>query len=168
MNIVIEDIAPCRKRLKIEVPANRVAAERLEIAKEFQKWAKVQGFRPGKAPLPLVEKKYGKEIDEELKRALVPKAYREAVKEKRLRVVSVEGMEDLHVEPGISMSFSALVDLEPEFVLPNYKGLVVPKVETGVESAEVDRVLENVREQRASYRAVEGRPVALGDFVVDL
>ncbi|GAB4243024.1 MAG: trigger factor [Candidatus Methylacidiphilales bacterium] len=166
MNIVVEDIAPCRKRLKIEIPANRVAAERNEITKEFQKWAKIEGFRPGKAPLPLVEKKYGKDIDEELKRALVPKAYREAVREKNLRVVSVEGMEDLHVEPGISMSFSALVDLEPEFVLPSYKGLIVPKVDTTVEEAEIDQVASSFLEEKATYHAVEGRPIAMGDFAV--
>lgn len=166
MNVFVEDITACRKRLKIEVPADRVAAERSEITKQFQKWAKVEGFRPGKAPLPLVEKRYGKEIDDELKRSLVPKVYREAVREKKLRVVSVEGMEDLHFAPGISMSFSALVDLEPDFVLPSYKGIKVPKADLTVAAEEVEGVLEAMRNQKATYRAVEGRPLALGDFAV--
>jgi trigger factor len=166
MNVVLEDISACRKRLKIEVPADRVTAALGGIAKEFQKFAKLPGFRPGKAPIHLVEKKYEKEIEEELKRTLVPEVYQEAIKNKNLNVVSVTQMEDLHFQRGISLSFSALLDLQPDFPLPHYKGLKVTRQETEVTEQEFNETLDTFREQNATYGTAEPRPLVMGDYAV--
>ncbi len=166
MNIAIEELSACRRRLTIEVPPDQVEKECADILKDFQKHASIKGFRPGKAPVGMVEKKYRSQIDEEAKRALIPKAYREAVKEKQLNVVSQPAVEDLKFERGLSMSFSIVVDLAPEFTLPTYKGIKVNKAETEATDEDVQKVLDHLLDQQANYINLEGRAPTNDDFAV--
>lgn len=167
MNIVLEDIAPCRKRLKIEVPAKQVSEELEKITQDFQNHAKIPGFRPGKAPKAMIEKRFSGEIETELKRSFVPRSFREAVRSKKLRVVSQPMIEDLHFQKGMSLSFSTVVDLAPEFPLPDYKSIRVSKTEIDpVTDTNVNEMLEAMTSRFADYRAIDGRDVQEGDFVV--
>ena len=166
MNITVEDVAPCKKRLKIEVPANRVKQAYDKVADDFQKEARIPGFRPGHAPRAVVLKKFHKDIEGEAQRTLVPEAYREAVSEKKLRVVSQPQIEDLNYQPGLSLSFSTVVELVPEFKLPEYKGLVIKKQETEVKDEEIDKTLQSLADQRASFDDAPERPLAMDDFAV--
>src|ERR1700677_231991 len=166
MNITVEDVAPCKKRLKIEVPANRVQQAYDQVATDFQKEAKIPGFRPGHAPRTVVLKKFHKDIESEAQRTLVPEAYQEAIAEKKLKVVTQPEIEDLKYQPGLSLSFSTLVELVPDFKLPNYKGLVIKKQETAVTDEEVDKTLSSLADQRATFDDATDRPVALEDFAV--
>jgi len=166
MNVAIEEISSCRKRLKIEVPANRVNEALQKVTRDFQKVAQIQGFRPGKAPISLVEKRYSKDIEDEVKRTLVPTVYREAVKEKHLKVVSSPQIEDFHFSRGNSLSFSTLIDLEPEFPLPEYKGLKLKKAETTVNEDEYQSIITRILDQQADYQTVSDRPVREGEFAI--
>jgi len=166
MNITVEDVAPCKKRLKIEVPANRVKEAYDKVAGDFQKEARIPGFRPGHAPRTVVVKKYHKDIESEAQRALVPEAYEEAITEKKLRVVSAPQIEDLKYQPGLSLSFSTLVELVPDFKLPEYKGLTLKKQETEVTDEEVDKTLTSLADQRATFDDAPERPLAMEDFAV--
>ena len=167
MNITVEDISATKKRLKIEVPADRVKQAQKNAAAQYQQHARIPGFRPGKAPVAVVQKKYGKEIEEETKRALIPESFQEAVKSKDLRLATQPEMEDLHYEPGLSMSFSAVVEIEPVFALPEYKGISVPKEDINVTDEEVDQSLLEIREQRADFADIDPlRPAEMNDFAV--
>jgi trigger factor len=153
MNIAVEDIAPCRKRLKIEIPANRVTEELDRVTTGFQKEARIPGFRAGKAPKGMVEKRFAKEIEEELKRVLVPQAYRDAVKSKSLRVVSAPQIEDLSYQKGLSLSFSTVVELAPEFPLPDYKSIQVAKESpTEVTDADIQEVVDQMLNRDRTIR----------------
>ncbi|MCE0485025.1 MAG: trigger factor [Methylacidiphilales bacterium] len=166
MNITVEDVAPCKKRLKIEVPANRVQQAYERVAGDFQREARIPGFRPGHAPRSVVLKKFQKDIESETQRMLVPEAYREAVTEKKLRVVSSPEIEDLKYQPGLSLSFSTVVELVPEFKLPEYKGLILKKQETDVKNEEIDKTLSTLADQRAQFDDAPDRPLAMDDFAV--
>ena len=166
MTITVEDVAPCKKRLKIEVPANRVKQAYDKVADDFQKEARIPGFRPGHAPRAVVLKKFHKDIENEAQRTLVPEAYEEAINEKKLRVVSQPEIEDLKYQPGLSLSFSTLVELVPEFKLPDYKGLVIKKQETEVTDEEIDKTLNSLADQRAQFDDAPERPLAMEDFAV--
>jgi trigger factor len=166
MNITVEDVAPCKKRLKIEVSANRVQQAYDRIATDFQKQARIPGFRPGHAPRTVILKKFQKDIESETQRTLVPEAYREAISEKKLRVVSAPAIEDLKYQPGLSLSFSTVVELAPEFKLPAYKGLVLKKHETGVTDEEVEKTLQTLTDQRARFEDAPERPLAMDDYAV--
>jgi trigger factor len=166
MNITVEDVAPCKKRLKIEVPANRVKQAYDRVADDFQKEARIPGFRPGNAPRAVVLKKYHKDIENEAQRTLVPEAYQEAITEKKLRVVSQPEIEDLKYQAGLSLSFSTVVELVPEFKLPEYRGLVLKKQETEVKDEEIDKTLNSLADQRANFEDAPERPLAMDDFAV--
>ncbi len=166
MNITVEDVAPCKKRLKIEVPANRVKQAYDKVADDFQKQARIPGFRPGNAPRTVVVKKFHKEIEGEAQRSLVPEAYQEAIAEKKLRVVSQPEIEDLKYQAGLSLSFSTVVELVPEFKLPEYKGLVIKKQDTAVTDEDVEKTLKSLADQRANFEDAPARPVAMDDFAV--
>jgi trigger factor len=166
MNVTIENVSACRKRLKIEVPANRVNEAFEKVTDDFQKLAKIPGFRPGRAPRTVVQKKFLKDIEDELQRTLVPEAYREAVQAKKLKVVSSPDIEELKYQRGLSLSFSTVVDLAPDFSLPAYKGLAVKKIDASVSDQEADKALEGLLEQRAEFIDVPDRPLAMEDFAV--
>src|SRR5258707_12783953 len=137
MNITVEDVAPCKKRLKIEVPANRVRQAYDRVADDFQKEARIPGFRPGHAPRSVVVKKFHKDIESEAQRTLVPEAYQEAVSEKKLRVARSPEIEDLKYQPVLSLRFSTLAELVPVFKLPPsvYEGLLLSKQASGAQEA---------------------------------
>ena len=166
MNITVEDVAPCKKRLKIEVPANRVKQAYDKVADDFQKEARIPGFRPGHAPRAVILKKFNKDIESEAQRALVPEAYQEAIAEKKLKVVSAPEIEDLKYQAGLSLSFSTVVELVPEFKLPEYKGLTIKKQETAVTDEEIDKTLKSLADQRANFEDGPDRPLAMDDFAV--
>ena len=166
MNITVEDVAPCKKRLKIEVPANRVKQAYDRVADDFQREARIPGFRPGHAPRTVVVKKYHKAIEDEAQRTLVPEAYQEAITEKKLRVVSQPSIEDLKYQAGLSLSFSTVVELVPDFKLPEYKGIVIKKQDTAVTDEEVDKALNSIAEQRATFEDAPDRAVAMDDFAI--
>lgn len=166
MTITVEDVSPCKKRLKIEVPANRVKQAYDRVADDFQKEARIPGFRPGHAPRTVILKKFHKDIESEAQRTLVPEAYQEAITEKKLRVVSSPSIEDLKYQAGLSLSFSTVVELAPEFKLPNYKGLVIKRQETEVKDEEIDKTLNSLADQRAQFDDAPERPLAMEDFAV--
>ncbi len=136
------------------------------MADDFQKEARIPGFRPGHAPRTVVVKKFHKDIESEAQRTLVPEAYREAIEEKKLRVVSQPEIEDLKYQAGLSLSFSTVVELVPEFKMPEYKGIMIAKQETGVTDEEVEKTLTSLAEQRASFEDAPERPLAMEDFAV--
>jgi trigger factor len=126
-----------------------------------------RGFRvSGHAPRTVVVKKYHKAIEDETKSSLVREVYPEAIAEKKLRVVSQPEIEDLKYQDGMSLSFSTVVELVPDFKLPDYKGLVIKKHETAVTDEEVDKALSSLAEQRATFEDAPDRALAMDDFAV--
>ena len=165
-SVTIENSAPCRKKLRVEVDAERVAGARAEILREFRRHATIPGFRPGKAPEPMVEKRYAQEIDEELRKRIIPDTYREVLAEKKLHTVGYPQVETVDYKPGRPLVYTAAVDTAPEFKLPEYKGITVKKKETPVSDDEVNKTIDTLRDQQAEFVNVEGRALRTNDFAV--
>jgi trigger factor len=166
MAVTIENTAPCRKKLRVEVDAERVAGTRAEILQEFRKFAAIPGFRPGKAPEPMVEKRYAGQIDEELRKRLIPESYRETLNEQKLKVVGYPQIEAVEYKHGSALVYTAAIDTAPEFALPDYKGIPVKKKAVTVKEEEITKTIDSLREQQAEFVAVEGRALQTGDFAV--
>ncbi len=162
----IEETAPCRKKLRVEIDSTRADKTRAEIATEFRKAARIPGFRPGKAPEAMVERRYAKEIDEELRKKLIPVSYQEALKEHSLNVVGYPQIESVEYEVGAPFVFTALVDTTPDFELPEYKGIPLRDKEVTVTDDQITETLETLRDQQADFQDVEGRALQSGDFAV--
>lgn len=165
LKVDAKNVGPCRKRLRIEVTADAARAEYDRAIRAFQGAAKIPGFRRGKAPEDLVARRYEKQIAEEVRDRLLPRYYHEALEEKGLRAVGVVDVSESTFVKGEPFSFAAVIDVDPEFKLPKYRGLSLKGTKIEVGEEEVARALETLRERAASFLEVSGRPVASGDFV---
>lgn len=165
MNVTVEDLAPCKKLMRVEVEPQTVDATFEEITKEYQRQVRLPGFRHGKAPRHLVVKAYAAQIDDEVKRKLISENYRKAIADHKLHVVGAPDIEEIQFGKGQSLQFAATLETAPEFELPDYKGLPVKKEMAVVTDEDVERALNVLREQRAVYNDV-ARAVQSGDFVV--
>lgn len=129
----------------------------------------VPGFRKGKVPRSVLEAKFGPEVlYEEALEILIPKAYDDAVKEEELSPINQPQFDLVQMEKGKPLIFKAVVEVKPEVILPEYKGVKIEKKVKEVTDAEVDRYLENLQKQHARLVAVEDENVSAekGDMVV--
>src|ERR1700751_3884627 len=162
MNVEVENLPNCIASLHIELPPDFVTKEWNEVVKGFRQVARIPGFRPGKAPQNVVEAKFRKEIQEELTKKLVSETTREAIREKGLKVLSISEVDAVEFTPERSMRFTATVITAPEFELPDYKGIPVKIAGVEVTDREIQNVIENLRESRATFSDVEGKALELG------
>ena len=165
MNVTVENLGPCKKLVRVEVDAAAVVAALDKATTEVQRFAQIQGFRPGKAPRDRVARMFVKDIEKEAKSKLLSEAYREAIKQEKLNVVGYPDVEEIQFSREQGYHFAATVELAPDFELPEYKGLQVKAPSIVVTQADVDRALVVLREQRASFNDVD-RAAGKGDFLV--
>ncbi len=156
----------CRRELELEIPAEKVRQETERIAREFARVARVPGFRPGKAPVPLIQRRYAGEIKEEVLQSLVPERIEQAVAEQKLMPVSRPQVDRIEFPEGGPLKFRAVFEVLPEFELGNYKELEIELPPLEVSEEHVEKTLEEMRERAARFVPVEDRPATDGDFAV--
>jgi trigger factor len=166
MKVQVEKKPESVSTLKIELPAEEVSKEWDAIANSFARFAKIPGYRPGKAPRAVIDKRFRKEIQDEVTKNLVSKSYREAVEQKKLRVASLTNLEDVQFGEDKSMRFQATVVTAPEFKLPDYRNVPVQLPDTKVTEAEIEATLHRLRDQTADFFDVPDRPAQMEDFAV--
>jgi len=166
MTVEVENQPHCVATLRIELPPEQVSKEWDAIANNFAQFARIPGYRPGKAPKRIVEAKFRKDIQDELTKKLVSQSYREAVAEKQLRVVALTNLEDVEFGQDRSMRFRATVVTAPEFELPEYKSIPLQVASAKVTEEEINAALERMREQAADFVDVPERGLQMGDFAV--
>jgi trigger factor len=165
VNVTVENLAPCKKLVRVEVDVKAVDEAFDSMTKEFQKQASLPGFRPGKAPRAMVLKKYEADIKDEVKRKLISDAYRKAVDEKKIDVVGQPDIEEIQFGPGQSLQFAATIETAPEFQLPEYKGLPAKREAKSVTDADVERALKLLAQQHTKFETV-ARELRPGDIAV--
>ncbi len=165
MNVTVENLAPCKKLLRVELDIAAVDAAFASVTKEYQRHAQLPGFRAGKAPRDMVIKSFGARIDEEVKRKLISDAYPKALEQEKIRAAVQPDIEEIQFGRGQTLQFAATVETQPEFELPEYKGLPVKRETVVITDPDVDKALNVLREQRTDYKDV-ARPVAAGDIAV--
>ena len=157
--------ATCRRELDLEIPADEVSKAMERVAKEFAKVARVPGFRPGKAPITLIRRRFADDIKGEVLQSLVPERVEKAVSEQKLTPVSQPKVEQLDFNDGQPLKFRAVFEVLPEFELGNYKDLQLEMPVMDVVDEDVTKTLEDMRERAAAFAPAEGRAVQDGDYV---
>lgn len=165
MNVTVEAAGPCRKKLSIEIPAERVDAEYERVVGAFVREARIPGFRPGKAPRGVVEKRFSKDILQEVKDRIIPIGYHEAIQQQKLDPVAILGVENVSLLVGQPASFSVVLDVPPEFELPQYREIPLTAAKVEVKEEEIEATKKRLLEQAARWEEVSGRPVQVGDLV---
>ena len=166
MNVVAESQPNCLVTLQVELPADQVSKEWTNVTRDFQRQARIPGYRPGKAPRALVESRFAKDIKEELTSKLLRESLNEAIREKNLRVLSVSQVENVEIADDRTMRYRATIVTAPEFELPDYSSIPADLAQEEVSDENVVRWMDQMREPHASYVPVEGRPLAMGDYAV--
>jgi trigger factor len=167
MSFSVEPIGPCRKRIKVTIPPQLVTEE---FDKSYRQWARsvpIPGFRPGKAPRKLVEKRFGKQVAVEVKQSLLDSAYTEAIKENKLSPIADPevDLEKVNVEPSQAVDFDFTVTVKPEFELPEFKQIEVSVPSAAPTDEEVDGAVVALRKRKATLRPVKKGGVESGDVV---
>jgi trigger factor len=165
VNITVENLAPCKKLVRVEVESQKVDETFESITKDFSKHAALPGFRPGKAPREMILRKYEKDIEDEVKKKLISDSYRDAMKEQKLSVLGYPDIEEIQFGRGQALQFAATIETAPEFELPEYKGIPAKRETRTVTDADMERALDALRQQQLDYKTVE-RPAQTGDIAV--
>jgi trigger factor len=164
MKVTVEKLPNCQAKVNIEIPGETRKEARERILRDYIRHAALPGFRKGKVPRSVVEKRFAAEIDREVADRLANDGLNAAVEQEKLKVLSVGGFKPADDNSDARFAFTLEVMLAPEVTLPDYKGLsiTVPKAE--VTEADIEKVLDNQRERLADI-VVANRPVKLGDFL---
>lgn len=155
----------CKKELLIEIPVDEVRREAGSVTAQYARKARIPGFRPGHAPASLVQRHFRDNIRNEVVQSLVPRFFENAVKEQKWSVVGHPHFEDLQYEEDKPLTCKATFEVFPEVELRPYKELEVEEETPQVTEADMERALEEVREQAATFEVVLDRPAADGDYL---
>ena len=167
MNISVQKQPQCQATLEVEIPSEVVSSERNQLVQSFVKQAKIPGFRPGKAPLNVIEKRFGSSIDEELDGRLMDKAFQATLKEdESLKVIDIKWPDALDRKTDGSAVLKANLILAPEFTLPEYTGLTIEVPKQEVTPELVENELNTLRERHSEYLDIENRAVEEDDIIV--
>jgi len=152
----IETVSPTTKRLTINIPSEVIQSETDSVYHRLQMSARIPGFRPGKVPRSLLEKRFGRSVEAEVIEKIIPKYYLEAVKEANIEPVSYPNIEDkITIKKGEPLSFTVTVEVKPELKDLNYTDIKLKRIDTTVQDDEVEKVLSLLRESKAVYSSTE-------------
>jgi trigger factor len=167
--IKIEDAGPATKKVIVEIPAERIAQKLDEQYKELRAQAAIPGFRPGHAPQKLVEKRFGEDVKEQVRRTLISESYGQAVEKNNLQVIGepeFDNPDAIKLPDSGGLSYSFQVEVQPDIKLPDLAGLKVRKPKVAVTDENVDQAMQNLREQQGMLVPVEDRGVEDRDHII--
>lgn len=172
MKLEVTELGPVKRVLKIEVPPEEVDKRFAAAYADLNRSVHIPGFRPGKAPLALLEKRYAKAVEEDLVRRLVPEYYDRAIRQAGIDPVLVEvpPLERMKVKPHAAFAFSATVEIKPTIALRDYRPpnpISLKPDRRTVTDEQLTQTLDLLREQQAQlHPAPEGTALAEGDYAV--
>ena len=160
----VQDINLTRKVISITATSKEVSDQEAKLIKDFQRQAKIPGFRPGKAPENMVRQRFAKDIQQELKQRVVSQAHQEGVAGAEFDVFTIVELDEGEVKGGQEATITFTVDVIPEFEVPAYEGLKVTNTPTKASDEEVTKMLDQVLGQRAEYNVAD-KFADKGDYV---
>jgi len=172
MKLEVTELGPVKRALKIEIPEDEVNKQFAQVYAELNRQVRIPGFRPGKAPMALLEKRYAKEVEEDVVRRLVPDYYERAIRQAGIVpvLVQVPPLDRVKIKKNAAFSFTATVEIKPKIELRDYRPpnpISLKPDKRTVTDEQVDRVLEALRERQAQLHAAPAStPLAEGDYAV--
>lgn len=167
MKITVDTLPDCIATLNAEVPAEQVTTERKNIVKAYSAQAKIPGFRPGKIPNSVIEKRFGDDIKQELESRLINSACDEALKQNQeLRVLNFKQPETASLEEDGSFKLAMSIILAPTFELPDYKEIEVKVESSDATDEDIQREIDGLLQRFADYKDIEDRPLQSEDICV--
>lgn len=164
MSAAIETISNLQRRIKITVSNDEMNRDYQKKLNEYKKNMKLKGFRPGKVPESVIEKRYGKAIRQEVRDHSLQRTFMEAVKDNDLRIVGMPDITPAEWTPGEDLQIEAEFEVYPEISLDNLNSLSATKYQVEVADSDVDEMISNLASQYTEWEPVE-RAAQDGDRV---
>lgn len=155
----------CTRELVLDVPAEEVSKAFKNTTRNYQRYARIPGFRPGKVPEAVIKRKFANEIRKDVIDGLLPERFNKAVRELGVNPVGQPQVTELTVDEGQPLHVKAVFEFIPDFSIEGYKDVTVPKPAVDVTDEEFKNEIEHLRESRATVEPVEEeRPLKDGDW----
>lgn len=155
----------CTRELVLDVPAEEVSKAFRNVTKNYQRYARIPGFRPGKVPEAVIKRKYAAEIRKDVLDGLLPERFNQGVRELGITPVGQPQVTELNVEDGQPLHVKAVFEYVPDFSIEGYKDVTVPKPSVEVTEEEFKQEMDQLRESRATVEPVEeDRALTDGDW----
>jgi len=165
MQVTVESTGTLGRRMTVAVPADRLEKEFAARLKNLSRTVRFPGFRPGKAPIKMVEAQYGGKVLDEVVGDLIRTTFYEAVTEKGLKPAGGPDIQPKHVDRGKDFEYTASFEIFPEVTRLDIQGCRIERPVAEVTEEDVDRTIDKLRQQRVSWHPVE-RAAANGDRVM--
>lgn len=162
----VQEAGPCRKLIEATVASTRVREELESSFKELKLNVIVPGFRKGKAPRKLLERKFGEEVKDQVQEKLRDEAFLEVLEKENLEAVGEPEFAKLELSEDETLTFEVTVEVKPDFKLGDYKGLKLEKPSEKVTEKDVEEAIEALRLRNSELVTEEGRKVKEGDTVL--
>jgi trigger factor len=167
MQVQVAETGPCSRTLTITVPSQLVDSHLDQMFESARKQIQIKGFRPGKVPKDIIQKRFGEAILSEAKEQMLNRFFGEACRDQQITPVGrieVEGFETLEVKAGAPLQFTAKIDVRPQFELGEVKGLEVEGFEPQANDTDVDNALKEIAHQKRTIQPT-AEAAQDGDFV---
>lgn len=167
MKVDVEHVSGIEKRMTVVIPPESVTSEIDKAYLDLKKNIRLKGFRPGKAPLPILERYFKAQIEEEVISKIVKETYPKALDEIKAAPVSQPKIENNVLEKGKEFSYTAVFEIKPEVKVQGYEGLELErqKVEE-TQDSELAKELDSLRNTYATLKDVDGRGIVKGDYAL--
>ncbi|MBP6608965.1 MAG: trigger factor, partial [Deltaproteobacteria bacterium] len=164
-----EDVSPVEKRLKVEIDKAQVNKKLDDSYRQLSRQVSLKGFRPGKAPRPLLESMYGKKVGSDAARELVNETIGDIIGQQTLRIISEPAIETLpDAQKDVPLRYSARIELMPQIELQDYEGIAISKREGKATDEQVNAELERRRQSHQELKPIEGRETAEAGDVLSI
>lgn len=165
-NVTVEEIGPCKKRLKVEVPRENVEEELKKRLEELKGSLALPGFRKGKAPKGLIERQFSKQVQEDVRNSLLSNFYQQAIEQNKLEPIGEPEFANIDFDTSKPLNFQVTFEVKPHFELEDYKGLQLKRKPEEVTPEELQSALSRVGLSRMQLVSVEGGEALAQDQVL--
>ncbi|MCF6150292.1 MAG: trigger factor [Candidatus Kuenenia sp.] len=170
MNLTIEDAGPCKKLLKFEIPKETIESEFEKKTQEACSAVQLPGFRKGRAPRKLVEKRFETQIKEDVKQTIISESYEKALEENKIEPVGDPKFDpdfgNLNIEIGKPLAFDVTLEVLPIFEVNEYKGIPLKKKAIDVLDEEIEKTLKELALQKAQLSVIDSGGIEERDVII--
>jgi len=155
MMVSVETVSGLERRMKVQVPAERIEKEVDSRLERYGRTAKIKGFRPGKVPMKVIRQRYGGQVRQEVLGEVLQASYFEAISQEKLRPAGNPRIEPGNAEQGQDLEYVATFEVYPEVDLKSHEGIAVEKPVADIGDSDIDDMIESLRRQRAEWEEIE-------------
>ncbi len=156
MQVSIESLDGLERKMTVQIPSEQVAAAVEKKLRDLSKTVRIDGFRPGKVPLKVVQQKYGPHVRQEVIGDVIESSYREALIQENVRPAGMPSIDSVSSEDSEDVSYTATFEVYPELEVLNLSAIEVDKPVVEITDADFDAMLQNLREQRKQWSETKG------------